>query len=337
MPESMPIEPIETPQNQRTAPKGTELPKNPEALPETTEIRPIESFEPMVAVNPKDPKDTITISPIEQYLDQPIIQDLIAKGEIENIEYYGRVDYWNAPEFYRYEVLGNPKETELEHLAYEQISKEFGINEPTIAVDPPLESIKSSNLWNNPQNLKTFVTIAPMELLKDIVLKATDLEIEEGNIIHQAILNKLENPAIDTLIETFGIGQKPKPLTPQQLETMELNKQQQRLLARKELPDQTYTTQNHTYCLKPINRKGQPPLLLGYVPTKNLPNRKEIELQYLGQYLETTGIKEHIDGDRVGITSKQGTKAKSTRIVEYLLNGTYRINHLQITIQALAL
>ncbi len=137
MPESMPIEPIETPQNQRTAPKGTELPEIKESLPETTEIRPIESFEPMVAVNPKDPKDTITISPIEQYLDQPIIQDLIAKGEIENIEYYGRVDYWNAPEFYRYEVLGNPKETELEHLAYEQISKEFGINEPTIAVEPP--------------------------------------------------------------------------------------------------------------------------------------------------------------------------------------------------------
>ncbi|MCY4162122.1 MAG: hypothetical protein OXE77_09700 [Flavobacteriaceae bacterium] len=176
-----------------------------------------------------------------------------------------------------------------------------------------------------------------MELLKDIVLKATDLEIEEGNIIHQAILNKLENPAIDTFIETFGIGQNPDTLTPKELETMELNKRQQRLFARKELPDQTYTTQNHTYCLKPINRKGQPPLLLGYVPTNNLPNRKEIELQYLGQYLETTGIKKHIDGDRVGITSKQGTKTKSTRMVEYLLNGTYRINHLQITIKPLTL
>ncbi len=74
---------------------------------------------------------------------------------------------------------------------------------------------------------------------------------------------------------------------------------------------------------------------LGYVQTKNLPNRKEIELQYLGQYLETTGVQKHIDGDRVGITNKQGTKAKSTRIVEYVLNGTHRLNHLQITIKTL--
>ena len=166
-------------------------------------------------------------------------------------------------------------------------------------------------------------------------MKATDLEIEEGEIIHQAILNKLENPAIDTFIETFGIGQTPEPLTTQELETMELNKQQQRLLARKELPDQTYTDTNHRYHFSPIKRKGQPPLLFGYIPTENLPYRKEIELQYLGQYLNTTGVQKHLDGERIGITSKQGTKAKSTRIVEYKLNGTYRLNHLEITIQTL--
>ena len=133
----------------------------------------------MVAVNPKDPKDTITISPIEQYLDQPIIQDLIAKGEIENIEYYGRVDYWNAPEFYRYEVLGNPKETELEHQAYEQISKEFGINEPTIAVESPLESIKSLNLWNTPE-LKNLCANSPYGVIKGYCFESNRLRNRGG-------------------------------------------------------------------------------------------------------------------------------------------------------------
>ena len=122
----------ETPQNQKGQGKEDDrkpiriIQKSREVTGNELEVKPLEFYKDEWAVNPNNPNDKILITAQELWESQPQIQNQMLASELELMEYYGRLDYWNDERVWEIETI-KPKE-DKEQTTFTELIEEVGLN-----------------------------------------------------------------------------------------------------------------------------------------------------------------------------------------------------------------